>query len=363
MGVLATTIPSVATAAPAASATTITATPSAAVATTGSRVLVRGAVSGGQRDVRLEQLVGRTWRTIDTATSSGNGAYSLVVPTDTPDVRVYRVAAAASSGDQAAASRQFTVAVGDGDARAVSYLTTPAVRWDPCTTVGYRVNLAGAPDGALDDIRRAVTETSKATGVRYRYLGTTTVVPGATTTDLPEAYPSDTRLVIAYTTPSRSKFLGKGTDMLGVGGVFYDLTPVKVGRASWFRALQGYVVLDSRRDLPGGFGSGSETGVLGTWGQVLMHELGHTVGLDHPAVADKAQIMYQETTHKDARWGAGDLVGLRRLGSASGCFPKTKNRTDLSLGDRAVPPSWGMPSGADARRLPPKVGKVQPHGR
>ena len=332
------------TTAPTQAATTVTAAPSATVASTGVRVLVRGVVGGGEREVRLQQLFGRTWRTVDTATAAANGAYSLTAPTETPDIRLHRVVVPATATHAAATSRRFTVAVGEGDVRAVSYLTTPSVRWDPCTPIGYRVNLTGAPAGALKDIQRAVAETSRATGLRYRYLGTTNVVPGAESTELPDTYPADTRLVVAYATPSTSKFLGKGVDVLGMGGVFYDLTPTKVGRTTWHRAVQGYVVLDSRAELPGGFGRGSEAGILGTWGQVLMHELGHTVGLDHPSPADTAQIMHPSTTSKEARWGAGDLAGLRRLGSTSGCFPAPKARVDLALTERAAPPA-----GADVR--------------
>lgn len=350
IGVVGVSVPAVASAAPAApevttatTATTVTAAPSASVAVTDTRVLVRGSASGGAREVRLERLVGRTWRTIDTAVASADGSFALTLHTGTPGVSRYRVHAPASGTDGAGTSRAFTVGVGDGDPRAVSYLTTPAVRWDPCTPIGYRVNLSGAPDGALDDVRRAVSQVSVATGVNFRYLGTTTVVPGSTSTDVPDAYPADTRLVVAYTTPAKSKYFGRGTDLLGVGGVFYDLTPVKVGRSSWHRALQGYVVLDSGRDLPGGFGAGSPEGLLGTWGQVLLHELGHSVGLDHPPTADKAQIMYPETTYKQARWGAGDLVGLRRLGAASGCFPAAKDAQGSAARNR-VDPSLALPA-------------------
>jgi predicted Zn-dependent protease len=44
-----------------------------------------------------------------------------------------------------------------------------------------------------------------------------------------------------------------------------------------------------------------------------MHELGHAVGLGH--AQHPAEIMYPVLTRKPARWGAGDLAGLRVLGS------------------------------------------------
>jgi hypothetical protein len=51
-----------------------------------------------------------------------------------------------------------------------------------------------------------------------------------------------------------------------------------------------------------------------------MHELGHTTGLDHPTVNDKAQIMYSVMTRKLAVWGAVDKNGLRRVGAPAGCL-------------------------------------------
>jgi len=356
-GVFVVTASSVAAAEPGAAATRVTASPSATVATTGARVAVRGTVTGGDREVRLQQLVGRTWRTV--AEGQASGSFTLTVPTDRADVGLYRVLAPAADGLAVGTSRSFRVGVGEGSSRSRAFLTTPPVRWDPCTPIGYRVNLRGAPEGALDDVRRAVAQASAASGLKFRYLGTTSVVPGSSSTSVPSAYPADTALVVAFATPATSGFLGRGTDVLGVGGVFYDLRPAKVGRTTWYRAVQGYVVLDAGRELPGGFGTGPEEGVLGTRGQVLMHELGHALGLDHPTTGDKAQIMYHETTYKEARWGAGDLAGLRRLGAASGCFSKGKGKGRPAASTRdAVRPGRGAPMFAGVGRVA-QVGHVR----
>ena len=43
-------------------------------------------------------------------------------------------------------------AVGRGNPKSVGYLTTPPSKWDPCTTIRYRVNPTGAPKGAAADV-------------------------------------------------------------------------------------------------------------------------------------------------------------------------------------------------------------------
>ena len=51
-----------------------------------------------------------------------------------------------------------------------------------------------------------------------------------------------------------------------------------------------------------------------------MHELGHVVGLDHPRTKGRKQIMYHELTRRPAKWGRGDLAGLRVVGAGGGCL-------------------------------------------
>ena len=52
---------------------------------------------------------------------------------------------------------------------------------------------------------------------------------------------------------------------------------------------------------------------------LILHELGHLVGLDH--VDDMSQLMYKDMTGDVFDFGSGDLQGLALLGQGP-CFPE-----------------------------------------
>ncbi|HEU4354966.1 MAG TPA: hypothetical protein VFT27_05205, partial [Actinomycetota bacterium] len=84
--------------------------------------------------------------------------------------------------------------------------------------------------------------------------------------------------------------------------------------------VSGAIAMDAGDELPPGFGQRYSRGV------VLMHELGHVMGLAHVGSTD--EIMWSPDK-SDARfpdlfqtdWGPGDLQGLAALGRDAGCRP------------------------------------------
>jgi hypothetical protein len=80
------------------------------------------------------------------------------------------------------------------------------------------------------------------------------------------------------------------------------------------RRFDGYVVLDQRARMP-----------RRTWRQVMQHEMGHVLGLSHARAS--SQVMFGTASRTNARWGAGDLAGLHRIGASRGCLPDRSARS------------------------------------
>jgi hypothetical protein len=193
-----------------------------------------------------------------------------------------------------------------GNPRAFDFYNTGSgrvVHWAHSRRINYRVNYDHAPRRSRWHVQEAVRRLKHATGLRFRYMGRTNVGP----TRLGNNYPRGTKLVIGWARPANSILQPRS---VGVGGPTYN------GRTG--AIVRGFVIINYKIQMAPGFGKGPRTGVQGTRGQVLMHELAHTVGLTH--VRAKAQIMYPKATRKRATWGAGDWNGLRKQGRRAGCF-------------------------------------------
>jgi hypothetical protein len=203
----------------------------------------------------------------------------------------------------------------DGESEAPAYdflLFDPdsqsPVRYDPCRPLRYVINRESAPPGAVQDVHEAVDRMADASGITFDFAGYTTEHAVERRAIFQPARYGRARwapLLIGWVPQDRLP--RKGRHPVGAGGSAYE--PNGAGR--WV-FVSGIVAISKDADLESGFGLGA------TWGDVLLHELGHVLGLDH--VDDAGQIMYESLTAGEAALGSGDLAGLRRVGRAAGCL-------------------------------------------
>ena len=181
-------------------------------------------------------------------------------------------------------------------------------RFNPCAVVPYVVNPDGAPPGGIDDLHGAFARISDALGISFVYEGTTDERPSMARPPVQSRYGDRwAPILVGWVGPEENAQLVGPT--AGIGEAFF----VSTNGQSWV-SVTGQVFLD-RDELqawPTGFGAGQ------THGELVLHELGHVVGLNH--VNDVDQRMHPVMTPGIGELGRGDRGGLWRLGAAQGCL-------------------------------------------
>lgn len=314
----------------AATKVTVKATKPTARLKNGQKAFLTGKVTGSHRSkrvVRLQQWLPSGWRNVRQTRSNGAGNYRIAVSTNWLHSLRVRIKVDATKAAAAAYSQPRTVTVKQnytalGKPAQHSVMGAPSWPWrfEPCRPVTYRINVSAVP-GAYGDVREAVRRLGVATGITFRYLGTTKAIPPAK-----KNWQAGTDLVIAFARPGQTSWNLNGS-VVGMGGpIDGDARLDAKGRPVAVTNRAGAVIDVSAR-LKAGFGKNSDRG------EVIMHELGHAAGLNHsPGAAN--QIMTPHTLkNKYARWGHGDMAGLRKVGLMQGCTRPWSSKAARTVDD------------------------------
>ncbi|SCX56361.1 hypothetical protein SAMN03159343_3394 [Klenkia marina] len=186
--------------------------------------------------------------------------------------------------------------------------TTP-VAYDPCRPVDVVLSTDGAPEGAEAMLTDALTRMTEVTGLQFRYAGPTDEAPGGGRAAYqPDRYGDRwAPVLVGWRTPEQEP--GLAGDVAGLGG---SASAGPQGGPLVY--VTGSVTLD-----------GPEYATLLVDGDaelaraILLHELGHVVGLAH--VWDDTQLMASTTSGGVLDFADGDLAGLARLGAGE-CVPE-----------------------------------------
>lgn len=226
----------------------------------------------------------------------------------TPPARAVQASSWPADSDPPATSRlrpAVTAPPGEGGFEVLhrNALGQPA-RYDPCTPIRYVINAAGGPLEGTDLIRESFGELSRYTGLRFEFTGHTDEVPrrGREAVQIARYGNRFAPVVVAWATASTD------ADLAGNAAGYAGSTVVRTADGSDVY-VTGVVVLDAEQLH---WDPGERVQRAGVKSLVL-HELGHLVGLGH--VNDTDQLMYRSGSLIGRGFGDGDLRGLALLGS------------------------------------------------
>lgn len=203
-----------------------------------------------------------------------------------------------------------------GDPNDWSYIGSgDSLRWDGCETITWSYDASEQPyPEAESDTTTAFAMIADRTGHTFLRMAVGEAV-----------------LPVNWSTPEQDPRLAG--NVVALGGARSQRIDPAVNSGTQRAIVSGFVILDaSHTSIPGGFDRQG-------WGQIITHEIGHTVGLGH--AAGREQIMASMSTTSNITFGAGDLAGLTQVGTGKGCLDvPVYTRADPGAEPRASTISW-----------------------
>lgn len=217
-------------------------------------------------------------------------------------------AAATSRAPAAAAAPHHRIVVAHSERETVATGIMPftrlfkqeqgAGRWNPCQTVFWKINADGYTPKRFKQTLQAFRQLRRATGLVIRYAGVITA----------EEIAAGENGVITVSYLPASEF---DPDVLGTAGV--AIAPSGDGGA--ITSADVRIAVHTSFDRRHGYLP------------VLLHELGHAVGLGHSG--DRRSLMYPTLT-RVRTYNAGDLAGLASVGASHGCVAPPVSPTETA---------------------------------
>jgi hypothetical protein len=190
---------------------------------------------------------------------------------------------------------------------AYTFLDTTAaggpVRYDPCRAIGWVLATEGMPERAEQLVHDAFADVQSRTGLVFEYEGVTDEVASFDRSLFQDRYGERfAPVVVGWSSASASPVLSG--EVAGIGGS--SSVPGAYGEQ---RYLASGVLLMDAEDVAPLLDDPQSRAVVRA---VIMHELGHVVGLGH--VDDPAELMHHDNVSLTS-WGPGDLAGLAIAGA------------------------------------------------